>query len=47
METCPTVLTKKVIQWEIQDPKEKSMEGFRNTRDLIEEKVRTLLKEIG
>jgi len=44
-ETCPAVLAKKIIEWEILDPKGKSLDAFRNTRDMIEEKVRTLLKE--
>jgi protein-tyrosine-phosphatase len=45
-ETCPAVLAKKVIEWEIPDPKGKSLDTFRNIRDVIEEKVRTLLKKI-
>jgi len=45
-ETCPVVLAKKIIEWEIPDPKGKSIEVFREVRDLIEDKVRDLLKEI-
>jgi protein-tyrosine-phosphatase len=45
-ETCPAVLAKKIIAWEIPDPKGKSIDVFREVRDLIENKVRTLLKEI-
>jgi len=45
-ETCPAVITKKIIEWEIPDPKGKSIDVFREVRDLIENKVRTLLKEI-
>lgn len=45
-ETCPAVLSKKIIEWEIPDPKEKSIDVFRNVRDTIEKKVKTLLKEI-
>ena len=45
-ETCPAVLAKKIIEWEIPDPKGKSIEVFREVRDLIEDKVRHLLKEI-
>jgi protein-tyrosine-phosphatase len=37
--------SEKVIEWEIPDPKGKSLDTFRNIRDMIEEKVRTLLKE--
>jgi protein-tyrosine-phosphatase len=45
-ETCPAVLAKKIIAWEIPDPKGKSIDVFREVRDLVENKVRTLLKEI-
>jgi len=45
-ETCPAVLAKKIIEWEIPDPKGKSIEVFREVRDLIEDKVGHLLKEI-
>jgi arsenate reductase (thioredoxin) len=44
-ETCPAIPTKKIIEWEIPDPKGKSLDTFRNIRDIIEEKIRTLLKE--
>jgi protein-tyrosine-phosphatase len=45
-ETCPAVLAKKTIEWDIPDPKGKSIDVFRKVRDMIEAKVRTLLKEI-
>jgi len=45
-ETCPAVLAKKIIEWEIPDPKGKSTDVFREVRDLIEKKVRDLLKKI-
>ncbi len=45
-ETCPAVLTKRIIEWDIPDPKGKSIEIFRNIRDTIQEKVKALLKEI-
>ena len=45
-ETCPAVLAKKVIEWKIPDPKGKSIEVFREVRDMIEERVRSLIKEI-
>jgi arsenate reductase len=45
-ETCPAVPTKKVIEWEIPDPKGKSIDVFRQVRDLIEDKVRALFEEI-
>jgi len=46
-ETCPAVLAKQVIEWQIPDPKGKPIEVFRQLRDLIEEKVRTLLNKIA
>ncbi len=45
-ETCPAVPTKKVVEWDIPDPKGKSLNFLRDVRDKIEEKVRTLLKEV-
>jgi len=45
-ETCPAVLSKKTIEWNIPDPKGKSTEVFRRVRDLIEDMVKTLLEEI-
>ncbi len=45
-ETCPAVPAKKIIEWEIPDPKGKPIDVFREVRDLIEDKVRTLLSEI-
>ena len=45
-ETCPAVLAKKIIEWEIPDPKNKSIEVFREIRDTIEGKVSSLLGEI-
>jgi protein-tyrosine-phosphatase len=45
-ETCPAISSKKIIEWNIPDPKGKSIDVFRNVRDTIEEKVKTLLKEV-
>jgi arsenate reductase len=45
-ETCPAISAKKIIEWEIPDPKGKSIQVFRKVRDLIENKVKNLLKEI-
>lgn len=45
-ETCPAVLAKKIIEWEIPDPKGKSIDFFREVRDLIEDRVRVLLREV-
>jgi protein-tyrosine-phosphatase len=46
-ETCPAVLSKKVIEWEIPDPKGKSIEFYREIRDLIKDKVKTFFEEIN
>jgi arsenate reductase len=46
-ETCPALLAKKTIEWEIPDPKGKSVDIFREVRDMIEGKVKGLLKQMG
>jgi len=38
-DTCPIVHTKQYIQWDIPDPKGKSIEEFRKVRDEIEQKI--------
>ncbi|NWF93109.1 MAG: hypothetical protein HXY46_09335 [Syntrophaceae bacterium] len=45
-ETCPAVLTKKIVEWNLPDPKGKPINFFREVRDLVENKVRGLLREI-
>jgi protein-tyrosine-phosphatase len=44
-ETCPTIPAKKTIEWEIPDPKGKSIKFCREIRDKIEDKVKDLLKK--
>jgi arsenate reductase len=46
-ETCPAISSKKTIEWQIPDPKGKSIEFCREVRDVIENKVRALLEEIA
>ncbi len=46
-ETCPAIPAKKIIEWEIPDPKGKSIDFFREVRDITEGKVKSLLEEIG
>ena len=46
-ETCPAVLTKKIIEWEIPDPKGKTTDDYREVRDMIEDKVKGVLKQVG
>jgi arsenate reductase len=45
-ETCPAVLSKNILEWDIPDPKGKSIDIVRNVRDMVEGRVRALLKEI-
>jgi arsenate reductase len=45
-ETCPAVLAKKVIEWEIPDPKGKPIDEIRKIRDMLEAKVKMLLEEV-
>ena len=46
-DTCPYVPAKNRIDWQIPDPREMDEEEFDEVRDLIEEKVKSLLEEIG
>ena len=46
-ETCPAALAKKIIDWQIPDPKGKPIDFFRQVRDEIESKVKELLRELG
>ena len=45
-ETCPAVLAKKIIEWEIPDPKGKPIDEIRRIRDMLEAKVKKLLEEV-
>ena len=45
-ETCPAVLAKKTIEWEIPDPKGKPIDEIRRIRDMLEAKVKMLLEEV-
>jgi arsenate reductase len=46
-ETCPAVLSKRVIEWDIPDPKGKPIDVYRRIRDFIEERIKALLKDVG
>jgi len=46
-EVCPAVLSKRIIEWAIPDPKGRPMDFYRKVRDLMEEKVKALLKEMS
>ena len=43
---CPTIFLPKVIEWNLEDPKEKSIEEIRQIRDEIEKRVKDLVAEI-
>ena len=42
-ESCPTLFLKDVMDWQIQDPKGKSIEEVRKIRDQIEQKVKEFI----
>jgi len=43
---CPAPLLKKVVNWELEDPKGKRIEMVRQIRDEIERRVNSLIDEI-
>ncbi|MDH5448421.1 MAG: arsenate reductase ArsC [Candidatus Bathyarchaeota archaeon] len=43
---CPAPLLKKVINWELEDPKDKPIEKVRQIRDEIERKVLKLISDL-
>ncbi|MGB9612958.1 MAG: low molecular weight phosphatase family protein [Candidatus Margulisiibacteriota bacterium] len=43
---CPAVVLERVENWDIEDPKGKPIEKFREVRDIIREKIESLVKEI-
>jgi arsenate reductase (thioredoxin) len=45
-DECPLVLARERVDWKIPDPREMTPEQFREVRDLIESKVRELLKTL-
>ena len=46
-DACPLVQAARRFDWQIPDPREMPPEEFRKVRDLIREKVRELLAELG
>ncbi|MEX0861330.1 arsenate reductase ArsC [Nitrosopumilus sp.] len=42
-ESCPALFLKDVMDWQIQDPKGKSIEQVREIRDQIEQKVKEFI----
>ena len=46
-ESCPAGLLGDVRDWGIDDPYGKEIEAYRQARDIIKEKVLSLLEELG
>ncbi len=44
-ESCPALYVPKLENWDLDNPKGKPIDEYRRVRDLIEEKVRALIKE--
>jgi len=45
-ETCPAVPARKIIEWEIADPRGRPIDEIRKIRDMLEAKVKKLLEEV-
>ena len=45
-KTCPAVPARKIIEWQIPDPRWKPIDEVRKIRDILEAKVKKLLKEV-
>ena len=45
-ESCPSLFVKDVIDWNISDPKDKSLDDVRTIRDAIKSQVMNLIKAL-
>jgi arsenate reductase len=45
-DVCPFVPAKERIEWDVSDPKGKSIETFRNTRNVIEREIRQFIENL-
>ena len=45
-DECPLVLARRRLEWQIPDPKDMTPERFREVRDMIEAKVKELLRSL-
>ncbi len=45
-ESCPSLFVKDVLDWNVLDPKEKSIDEVREIRDQIKSKVLSLIKSL-
>jgi arsenate reductase len=46
IDGCPVTPREKTIEWNIEDPKGKSIEEYRKARDMIKQKVKKLIDGI-
>ena len=46
-ESCPSLFVKDVLDWNISDPKEKSIDEIRKIRDQIKTEVMSLIDSLG
>ena len=46
-DACPWMPAKQFIDWQIPDPRDMNEDEFRKVRDLIKEKVKTLIDSLG
>jgi arsenate reductase (thioredoxin) len=44
---CPTLFVPKVVDWGIEDPKDKPVEMVREIRDEIEKRIKEVVEQIG
>lgn len=47
IDGCPVTPREKTIEWNIEDPKGKSIEEYRKARDMIKQKVKKLIGGMG
>ena len=45
-ESCPALFLRDVVDWQIEDPKGKTIEEIRKIRDQIEQKVKELVLQL-
>ena len=45
-EVCPAVPARRIIEWQIPDPKGKPIDEIRKIRDMLEDRVKVLLEEV-
>jgi protein-tyrosine-phosphatase len=45
-ESCPTIFLQNLLDWKIEDPKDKPIEKVREIRDEIDQRVKELVASI-